>query len=98
MELAVLAHGEQASERTLGHFHDGFLDGDEFVLDVRVVPRFLIERLENLQRLFIPALHDEPSGGLGQVRDGGENNDSEDNLESQREAPGHLRVRDESKS
>jgi hypothetical protein len=82
MKFSVLAHLEQTLVSSLVHFLDSFLDSDELVLDVGVIPRFLIETLENLQSLIGAALHDKPTWRLGQIENGAENNDGEDDLES----------------
>jgi hypothetical protein len=82
MEFTVLAHLEQTFVSALVHFLDSFLDRDELVLDVWIIPGFLIETLENLQSLIGAALHDKPSWRLGQVENGAEDNYGKDNLES----------------
>lgn len=87
VEFAVLGHVKQTAERALVHFGDGLANGLHFVLNVRVIARFQVQQLQNLDSLFLAPLHDKPSGRLGEVQNRGEDGHGKDNLECNREAP-----------
>jgi hypothetical protein len=98
MEFTVFTHVKQTPVGALGHLLDRFLDGQQLVLDVRILGWFLIKKAENLNSFIIPALHHQPTRRFGQVEDGGENHDGKENLEGQREPPCHLTLPDEGKA
>ena len=87
VELAVLGHVEETGVGALGHFQDGELDGFELVLDEGIVAVFLVKGLEDFDRLVVHTLHHQPTGRLGQVQNGAEDDEGEDDLEGQGEAP-----------
>lgn len=95
MELPILAHVEEASKGTLRHLFNCLLDGNELVLDERVVPRFLVQAFENLQSFIVAALHNKPTWGFREVGNRGENDHGKENLKGQRKAPGDLLVSNE---
>jgi hypothetical protein len=90
VELAVFGHLEQAAVRALGHFDDGLLDVVELGDDIRVVAVQVVDVFQYFKSFFFSALHDEPTGALGKVQDHAENDQTEEDLEGQREPPGNL--------
>ena len=89
VEVAVLGHGEEVAEAALGHLGHDVLDGDELVLDELVVGREAAERAEHVHRLVFVALEDEPARRLGQLHDAGDDDEGEEDLEGNGEAPRH---------
>jgi hypothetical protein len=94
VELAVFSHLEQAAVRALGHFDDGLLDVVELGDDVGVVAVQIVDVFQYFKSFFFSALHDEPTGALGKVQDHAENDETEEDLEGQREPPGNLVLAD----
>ncbi len=88
VEVSVLGHGEQIPEAALGHLGHDVLDGHELVLDEGIVGRQAGEGAEHVQGLFFVALEDQPAGGLGQLHDQGDDDEGEEDLEGDGEAPG----------
>jgi hypothetical protein len=81
VEFAIFGHLEQAAVRALGHFNDGLLHIVELGDDVRVVAVQVVDVFQDFESFFFPALHDEPTGALGQVQDHAENDQTEEDLE-----------------
>lgn len=90
MEFAVLGHLEQAAVRALGHFDDGLLHIVELGDDVRVVARHVVDVFQDFEGFFLSALHNKPTRALGQVQDHSKDDQTEEDLECQREPPGNL--------
>jgi hypothetical protein len=87
VELAILGHLEQAAVRALGHFNDGLLDIVELGDDVGIVAVQVVDVFQDFESFFFSALHDEPTGALRQVQDHAEDDQTEEDLEGQREPP-----------
>jgi hypothetical protein len=96
VELAVFGHLEQAAVRALGHFNDSLLDIVELSDDVGVVAVQIVDVFQDFKGFLFSALHDEPTGALGQVQDHAEDDQTEEDLEGQREPPGDLVLTDPS--
>lgn len=90
VELAILGHLEETLVRAFRHFEDGEPDGFELVLDEWIITSLLVECLKDFQGVFFSALHDKPTWGFGQVEDGAKDDQGENDLERQREAPGYF--------
>ena len=87
VEVAVLGHGEEVPEVALGHLHDGRLDHDELVLNVRVVLGAIAQSGEHGAGFVLAALEDEPAGRFGQGHDEHQDDGSEEDLEGDGESP-----------
>jgi hypothetical protein len=94
VKLAIFSHLEQAAVRALGHFNDSLLDIVELGDDVGVVAVQVVDVFQDFEGFFFSALHDEPTGALGQVQDHSEDDQAEEDLEGQREPPGDLVLAD----
>lgn len=90
VEFAIFGHLEQAAVRSLGHFDDGLLDVVELGDDIGVVAVQIVHIFQDFEGFFFSALHDKPTGALGQVQDHAENDQTEEDLECQREPPRNL--------
>jgi hypothetical protein len=90
VELAVFGHLEQAAVRALGHLNDSLLDIVELGDDVGVVAVQVVDVFQDFEGFFFSALHDEPTGALWQVQDHAKDDQTEEDLEGQRESPGNL--------
>lgn len=95
VELAVVAHLEQGSVRTLAHFLDGGKHLLELSLDTRVVAAAVIDVREHLNSLIMLSFHHKPSRRLRQIENGAEDGHGKDNLEGKRESPSNLLLTDE---
>lgn len=87
MQVAILVHSKQILEAALGHFQGGLADSLELVLDVRVILVLACEHRNDLAGLSVAVLEQQPAGRLGQVPDGAEDDEAEDDLEGERGAP-----------
>jgi hypothetical protein len=96
VELAVFGHLEQAAVRALGHFNDSLLHVVELGDNVGVVAVQIVDVFQDFKGFLFSALHDEPTGALGQVQDHAEDDQTEEDLECQREPPGDLVLTDPS--
>jgi hypothetical protein len=94
VELAVFGHLEQAAVRALGHFNDSLLDIVELSDDVGVVAVQIVDVFQDFKGFLFSALHDEPTGALREVQDHAEDDQTEEDLEGQREPPGNLILAD----
>lgn len=88
MEVAILAHGEDLPECPLGHLDDGFLDGDEFTLNVLVVFWQVAERSKHSDSFGFATLQDEPTWGFWQRQNKRQDDEGEEDLEGNRKSPG----------
>lgn len=90
VEVAVFAHGEHVTERTLGHFQDSSLDSGELGVDEDLIGTFTHQTNQNLTGFLLATLENEPTGGFGQEHDETQDDRSKEDLESERESPGDL--------
>ena len=88
MEVAVLVHLETISETTARHFQSDVLDSLELLLDSLVILRQIAQCSQYLQSLSLAALEHQPTWTLRKTGDHDENEQGQNNLESNREAPG----------
>ena len=61
VEVAFLAHGEEISERTLGHLLHSSFSSVELSLHEFIIFVCFVEYSKNFQSIFITALEDEPT-------------------------------------
>lgn len=87
MEVTVFAHGEEILEASGLALQNRFLDGRQFVHHQRVVHREVQQRLQDVRRLVLTALENEPARRLGEKHDKGQDDEREDDLERDGEPP-----------
>lgn len=89
MQVAVLIAGEQVSEGSLAHLQSRLLDSLELIHNISILQGLIGNSSNDIARLVIAALENEPSRRLRKTHDEEQNEDTEDNLECQRESPRH---------
>ena len=94
VEFAIIGHLEQAAVGALGHLNDGLLDIVKFGDDGGVVARLVIDTFQYFERLLFLALHDEPSRAFREIHDHAEDDETEEDLEGERESPSDLMLTD----
>lgn len=94
MEFAVIGHLEQAAVGALGHLDDSLLNIVEFGDNGRIVARLVIDTFQYFERLLFLTLHDEPSRAFREIHDHAEDDETEEDLEGERESPSDLVITD----
>lgn len=87
VEVAVLVHGEEVAEASLGHLFDRLLHDNVFVLAVLIILGQVGDGGDDFLGLLVAVLENQPARRLGQVPDKGQDEETEENLQSQRETP-----------
>jgi len=88
MKVAVSVHLEAVSKATACHFQGDIFNGLEFGLDLLVGRRKVAECSQDVQSLVFATLQHQPTRTLGKTRNQSEDEESENDLESNGEAPG----------
>lgn len=57
VKMAVLIHGEEIPERSLGHLLDGVLDGNEFIRHILVVGGQVCKGCDDFSGVLVTAWH-----------------------------------------